>query len=149
MQVQFYHLTNTNIEHTLPSLAQKALQASFKVCIKLANKEAVKKMDDWLWSYDPESFLPHAAEGVNNPEQQPVYLTTSVDNIANNAEIIMVTDGSYYEDVDGIERVLDIFDGNDEMNTQAARNRWRKYKNTSHELTYWQQQQGGGWKKAA
>lgn len=149
MQVQFYHLTHTLSDRAIAPLAQKALQGNYRLSVKLEGKEAMKKLDDWLWSFDADSFLPHASEGCEWVEQQPIYLTTQLER-PNQASIYLITDGSFVAEAeDGVERVLDLFDGNDETSVQAARDRWRRYKDAGYELTYWQQQPGGGWKKAA
>ena len=149
MLIQFYHLTSTNLEHTLPNLTQKIFDAGHSVCIKLADKEAVTQADNWLWAHDASSFLPHGVEGSEHANEQPVYITSSPDDIANKANILIVVDGSVPSNLDGVEKLLDIFNGNDEADLQAARKRWKDYKDADIELTYWQQQQGGGWKKAA
>ncbi|MDG1286469.1 MAG: DNA polymerase III subunit chi [Rickettsiales bacterium] len=150
MQVQFYHLISTGFERALPPLAQKALQGGYRLCVKMESKDAIKKLDDWLWSYDADSFLPHGIEGSDHLAEHPIYLTTQFDR-PNKANIIITTDGSFFEHEteEGVERVLDLFDGNDETCVQAARDRWRRYKEAGAEITYWQQQAGGGWKKAA
>ena len=149
MQIQFYHLIATNFERALPPLLNKIRQADYKVSIKLASKGEMKSLDDWLWSYDPNSFLPHGVEGSDHADQHPIYLTTSEQDRPNSAEILMMTDGTMGEETEGVERILDLFDGNDETSVQAARDRWRHYKEAGHDITYWQQQPGGGWKKAA
>lgn len=148
MQVQFYHLTASDYDRALAPLAQKALQANYRLHIKLDSKEAVKKLDDWLWNYHQDSFLPHGTEGDGNEKEHPILLSTQMDR-KNDANIMVITDGSYVEEnTDKVERILDLFDGNDETTVQAARDRWRRYKESGYELTYWQQQ-NGGWKKAA
>ncbi len=149
MQIQFYHLLNTGYQRALPALMQKAMQANYRVGIKLGSAEEMKQLDDWLWSYSPESFLPHGTEKTDHPTEHPIYLSTQLE-FPNKANILAITDGSYCEEgVENIERVLDLFDGNDPTLVQAARDRWRNYKEAGHELAYWQQQPNGGWKKAA
>ncbi len=149
MQIQFYHLISSGYERALPPLAQKALQADYRLHVKLSSKEAVKKLDDWLWNYDPDSFLPHGAEGGENEAEHPIFLSTEM-TLKNDANLLVITDGTFVEETaEKLERALDLFDGNDETIVQAARDRWRRYKELGYELTYWQQQQNGGWKKAA
>ena len=48
-----------------------------------------------------------------------------------------------------VGRALDLFDGRDEAAVQAARERWRDYRDAGYPLTYWQQSEMGGWEKKA
>lgn len=149
MQIQFYHLTSSSFDRAIPPLAQKAREQNYRLHVKLSSKEQQKKLDEWLWSYDQDSFLPHGTANNEHAAQQPILLSTEMENL-NQASIMMVTDGSYVDDdTPSLERVLDLFDGNDETTVQAARDRWRRYKDAGFELTYWQQQPNGSWKKAA
>ncbi len=40
-----------------------------------------------------------------------------------------------------------LFDGNDAAALAAAREQWRDLKDGDHDLTYWQQDEGGRWQK--
>ena len=48
-----------------------------------------------------------------------------------------------------IDRVFDLFDGNDEAAVAAARGRWKAAKAAGHSLTYWQQGARGWVKQGA
>jgi DNA polymerase-3 subunit chi len=49
--------------------------------------------------------------------------------------------------MDGYKRVLEIFDGTNSLAVDAARERWSKYKNDGHNISYFQQSETGGWVK--
>jgi DNA polymerase-3 subunit chi len=46
------------------------------------------------------------------------------------------------------ERCFELFDGNDDAAVQAARERWKNYKEAGHITTYWQQGERGWEQKA-
>ena len=92
------------------------------------------------------AFLPHGAEGDGFADRQPVYLTT-VDENPNSSDVLVLVDGTTSEQLDSIERVLDVFDGHDNDAVAVARERWRTLKERGHELTYWQQTSQGGWEQ--
>ncbi len=152
LQIQFYHLLNSTAIRALPPLLQKAFKANYRTHILLDTKDALKELDDWLWAYDADSFLPHGAAGKEHHKQQPICLSTEL-ILENNANLLVITNGHLYESAQNtktITRIVDLFNGNDETSVIKARERWKHYKQSeSTELTYWQQQHQGGWKKAA
>ncbi|MGB1540200.1 MAG: DNA polymerase III subunit chi, partial [Rickettsiales bacterium] len=129
-------------------LLEKAYEGNFRVVVKTKDDSTAERLSGLLWTYDPNSFLPHGRKEDGNEASQPIYLTAENDN-PNHANLLAVTDGSTPENMDGFERVLDLFDGQDEAMVKAARTRWKAYKDAGHELQYWQQTESGGWEKKA
>ena len=105
-----------------------------------------------LWTYDQDSFLPHGDIKDGDGERQPILLSSeSADASANenNADIVVTIDGVEPVFLPGVTRYLDMFDGNDETALGAARQRWTRRKAENHDVSYWQQGEGGGWEKRA
>lgn len=146
--IRFYHLTSSPLERALPQLMEKALGAGFRVVIKTRDEAAMDKLNALLWTYNPNSFLPHGSAKDGNPTAQPVYLTYEEEN-PNEATLLAITDGSTAPSPDSYARVLDLFDGDDAAAVQAARTRWKTYKDAGHALQYWQQNENGGWTQKA
>lgn len=145
--IRFYHLTATPLERALPQLLEKAAGANFRVVVKTADEKSMEALNTVLWTYNPNSFLPHGSAKDGYAAEQPIYLTTTEEN-PNGATLLAVTDGSTPL-LDGYARVLDLFDGSDENAVKAARTRWKTYKEAGHELQYWQQTESGGWTQKA
>ncbi len=147
--IQFYHLLSTPLERALPKLMEKASSAGLRGLVVAQDDEQLKRLDDALWSAEPASFIAHGtAEDDVPPEQQPLFLSLKEDN-PNNATMLVVTNGITPKDIGSYARILDVFDGHDGQALQAARERWKAYKKTDHELQYIQQQKDGSWKKQA
>lgn len=146
--IQFYHLLTTPLERALPKLMEKALSANMNTIIRTTNEDQMHQLNDALWNYTERSFLPHGASTDPNAEQQPIYLTVGDEN-PNSASLLVVTNGQHIDQLDGFDKLLDMFDGHDEDAVVAARERWKAYKEAGHEISYNQQQKDGGWKKAA
>lgn len=147
-EIQFYHLLSTPLPRALPKLMEKALGAGMRCVVRVADETQLRALDDALWSYDPGSFLPHGTMHEPQPERQPVYLTTRTEN-PNGAQVLVMTAGQQPEDRDAYARLLDLFDGHDETALQAARERWKAYKDEGYRLRYVRQQPGGGWQTMA
>lgn len=150
MEIQFYHLTASTIDRALPSLLMKAYGAGYRIMIKCADDMAVRQFDDLLWTFDPDSFLPHGTTKGEHAGMQPIVIGVDAAANINEANLLINTDGTYCEEFPaGVTRVLDMFNGADEQAVVAARMRWKQYKEQGQELTYFKQQVNGGWKKEA
>ena len=141
MQINFYHLTQSPLERALPHLLAKAHESGKRVLVKVSDEARMASLDKALWTYQQLAFLPHASEAHPEPQRQPILLTTSGEN-KNGADIYCITDGSEAPK-GGYDRVIDMFNGQDEAALNAARGRWKQYNNDNAELKYYQQTDSG------
>lgn len=146
--VAFYHLQSSPLEAALPKLISKTLDAEKRAVVMAGSVQRVEALAGVLWTFDPESWLPHGTAKDGHAEEQPVWLTTDDEN-PNGATFLFLTDGATSASVGGFERCFDMFDGNDDSAVDAARGRWKAYKEAGHALTYWQQTARGGWEQKA
>lgn len=143
-EVLFYHLTQTPLERTLPELLEKSLQRGWRVLVKGGDTDCLAFLDEKLWTYRDDSFLPHGTGG-EAAERQPIYLTVG-DEEPNSANILFLVDGASYpfEKMSSFERVCLLFDGNDPDAVAAARNDWKAVTAAKLPAKYWAQE-GGRW----
>ena len=146
-EVGFYHLTRTPLEEALPRLLEKVLAAGKRAVVRVAEPERLELLNRTLWTYSNDSFLPHGTKGDGFAEEQPVYLTTG-EEVPNGAGVLVLLDGTEAEDMGAFERCLALFDGRDADAVARARERWRAAVAGGHRVTYWQQNERGGWVRA-
>lgn len=144
-EICFYQLKKHSLERALPKLLEKVVASGSRAVIMAGSKERVEALNAMLWTYDPGAFLPHGSAGDGHDSQQPLWLTVSPEN-PNGADILVLTDGASREDLDGFEKCLEIFDGNDESALALARERWKGYEQAGYPLTYYEQTVQGGWR---
>jgi DNA polymerase-3 subunit chi len=147
-QIGFYHLMRLPLEQALPKLLDKALAAGFRAVVLAGSVERVEALNDRLWTYEPDSWLPHGSARDGEAEMQPVWLTDKDEN-PNQATILVMCDGASSEHLSGFQRCLDLFDGNDPEAVEKARGRWKRWKADGHDLVYYQQTERGGWEEKA
>ena len=145
-EVSFYHLERQSLDQVLPKLLERVLGAGLRAVVLAGSEERVSRLNSLLWTYGESSFLPHGAKSDGNIAEHPIYLTTEEEN-PNGATILAVIDGLEPAYVDSFDRCLEIFNGNDEAEVAAARERWKKYRAAGHEVVYWQQSPQGKWEK--
>ena len=147
-QIGFYHLTRLPLEQALPKLLDKALAAGYRAVVLAGSPERVEALNDRLWTFEPDSWLPHGSSRDGEAEMQPIWLTDTDEN-PNDATILVMCDGAASAMIASYARCLDLFDGNDDEAVQAARERWKRWKAEGHELIYYQQTERGGWEEKA
>jgi len=137
-EIRFYHLTRKSLEQALPELLEKTLERGWRAVVMASSPERVEALTQHLWLYRADSFLPHGNAKDGNAEEQPVWLTVE-DERPNNADVLFLTDGASSSHPDDYTRVCELFDGNNETAVAAARARWKNYKASGHDVSYWQQ----------
>jgi DNA polymerase-3 subunit chi len=148
-EVWFYHLQRQGLEQVLPMLLSRALSRQWRCIVQAGSPERVNALDELLWTYSDESFLPHGTKRDGDAERQPVYLTDGDEN-PNAAVLRILVDGLDPAPATaeaGYERVILVFDGNDEEQLAAARGHWKALKASGAPLSYWQQDEDGRWQK--
>ncbi len=135
MIVNFYHLTSSPLERVLPSICQSLLAGGERVLV-VADEPLLTRLDEQLWSYSPDSFIPH---GRDRPESQPVLLSAGTAP-ANGARAIALADGRWREEALGFERIYYFFDSS---GLEEARSLWRSIKSKPEvEPRYWKLVEG-------
>lgn len=147
-QIGFYHLMRLSLDQALPKLLDKALAAGHRAVVLAGSTERVENLVERLWTYEPDSWLPHGSAKDGEAALQPIWLAATDEN-PNTATILVMCDGASSDKVADYARCLDLFDGNDPEAVQAARERWKRWKADGHQLVYYQQTERGGWEEKA
>jgi DNA polymerase-3 subunit chi len=148
-EVLFYHLQRQPLEAVLPTLLEKSLERGWRAVVQVVSDERLTALDDLLWTYRDESFLPHGTDREAHAGDQPVLLTTGTDN-PNGASIRFLVEGAEIPpDAAAYQRMVILFDGTDPHALALAREQWRAVKAAGHDATYWQQDEAGRWTRKA
>jgi DNA polymerase-3 subunit chi len=147
-EVRFYHLTRSPLEAALPKLLEKCIQGGLPAVVMASSSQRVESLDQLLWTYARDSFLPHGSARDGRAERQPIWLTDT-DERPNAATVLFLVDGAESARFGEYTRVCDLFNGRDEDAVLAARVRWQRAKADAHELSYWQQDPKRGWVRNA
>jgi len=146
-ELLFYHLQRAPLDRVLPGLLERSLQRGWR-CAVQGPVERLRVLDDVLWTYRDESFLPHGLES-DDGAGQPIVLVAHEGN-PNGATVRFLVDGvPLPADAARYERVVLLFDGNDAEAVAGAREHWRQAKSLGFTATYWQQSEEGRWEKRA
>ena len=147
-EVLFYHLERQPLENVLPTLLERTLERGWRAVVEVGSTERLDSLNQWLWTYKPEGFLPHGSKADGFATEQPVYLTTETET-PNGAKVRFFVDGASPHGYADFDRLVVMFDGRDNDAVAAARVSWKAAKAAGCTVTYWQQNGEGRWEKKA
>ena len=151
--VLFYHLERAGLEDVLPGLLEKSRERHWRALVKVGSQERLEMLDEQLWTFREDSFLPHGSFKDQRASDQPIILTTADEN-PNASNVFFFADGAMPPEwtasrFDDVARIVVLFDGRDPAAMETARENWKKAKAAGFEATYWQQTAEGRWEKRA
>ena len=92
-EVLFYHLERRALDDVLPGLVEKTRERGWRALIRAESAERAGAVDALLWTYDDQTFLPHAQLGDGDAARQPVLITTEEGN-PNDAQLLFLVGGA-------------------------------------------------------
>ena len=114
-------------------LAEKAVQAAQPCLVYCESAAQADFLDDLLWEYDPDAFVPHQIAGQDEDDDlddTPVLLVPPGVDAGQRPLVINLRAELPPA---GYQRVLEIVPA-DESAREPARRRWLEYKQLGHEL---------------
>jgi len=146
MEVHFRNLASKPLERWLPALAAELHGQGLRLVIRVGSEPRLRSLDQALWTFDPGSFLPHGAAGDGSEAAQPILLAMGTET-PNGASAVMAVDDCNVLPEEGFERLDYFFDRNDSAGRDAARSRWREWRERGIEPVYWEAD-AQGWRRA-
>ncbi|HEY5339307.1 MAG TPA: DNA polymerase III subunit chi [Rhizomicrobium sp.] len=147
----FYHLERRTLDDVLPGLIERTLERGWRALIKTESADRASAIDSLLWTYNDQTFLPHAQVGDGDAKRQPVLITTEDDN-ANEANVLFLVGGAEplpWDAPNALARIVLMFDGRDDAALTRARDAWKDAKSAGHDATYWKEMPNGKFEKQA
>ncbi len=134
-QVDFYiSPKSTSQEQLLLAcrLLEKAYGKKHQIFVYLNHQATMATLDEMLWTYRDDSFLPHSAEGEFN-ELTPIVLSTNPPKDDTTPELLLNLTPTVPEFYSNFKRVLEIIYQDDTAKAQG-RERFQHYRQNQCDL---------------
>ena len=145
-QIIFYSTAPLQVEKTLFALLEKSLEKGNKSLLLFRDKEKCLSINEQLWTYKQNSFLPHISEDdqIYDDIDVPVYLSTKNENPFK-AELLFSIDGFLPDNIDHFERVIIIIDVNDELLNEKYKNYYLDINKNFEDIVFYKSDDNGKW----
>lgn len=146
-EILFYHLEASTPFEDAPKLLMKAYKTGLKTLVLCPDTVFRDRLDQVLWTFEAESFLPHGTvSDTKNADKQPILLSS--DPVARDEiKLVLVLDGADIPITTGFERAFVMFDSRNSSILSKVRKDWVMCKEHGFNLSYWQKTSAGGWEK--
>ena len=148
--VRYYHLMRTALDQAVPQLVERSLENGWRVGILSSSLDILKRLDDAIWTHNPESFIPHALIKPDALDESvkdyPALLGMDESHLINQPHVLFILSDAPVNAPDSYKRICRFFDGNREDSLKAARVRWKEDKENSLSPSYFQED-SGGWRQ--
>lgn len=127
-----FHL---NVPHALQytcRLVRKAYGSGLKVVCYSSNMNVLTELDDLLWTFSEEDFLPHVKTGHPDIPSSPIVLTDRAEDI-NHYDLLVNLDEECPPFFARFDRLVEIV-GTEEPLKAKARDRYRFYRDRGYPL---------------
>ena len=146
-QVDFYHLTRSDMAEALVMLVKKSQLAGKNVLVQCP-RPAAEAMDEALWTQDPGSWIPHGLDDADGASHAYAWIMSVPEGNPISAEFLFLLHGAERPDMTSFERVFNLFDGRSDAQLSEARSQWQEWrKNEALEMRYFAQDDEGKWEK--
>ena len=125
---------------------EKSLEKGNKSLLLFKDKEKCLSINEQLWTYKQNSFLPHISEDdqIYDNIDVPVYLSTKNENPFK-AELLFSIDGFLPDNIDHFERVIIIIDVNDELLNEKYKNYYLDINKNFEDIVFYKSDDSGKW----
>lgn len=133
-RVDFYILQDSRADtgRVTCKLAEKAYKQGHQVYINAASDQQLKQLDELLWTFRDGSFLPHERYSSDTAGEHPILLGHAIEPDGPSDVLVNLADEipAFFS---RFNRVAELVGGDDEQR-EAARTRYRFYKDRGYTL---------------
>ena len=131
--IDFYSGSNDKLL-TVCRLSAKAIQQNLKITIYTPDTKIADQLDSLLWNFSSTAFIPHCRVGDKLAFETPVTISQNEESLPHDNILINLHD-SHPPFFSRFLRLIEISGSTDE-DTEAARVRYRFYKDRGYEIRH-------------
>jgi DNA polymerase-3 subunit chi len=131
-EIDFYTQVEDRLQVTC-QLIHKARAKNLRVLVLLANESALKKLDERLWTFQPQSFIPHCRADDPLASETPVILMSDPNTTVPHDELMINLQSEPPAQFSRFSRLIEIVSTAD-ADKAKARERFRFYRDRGYVL---------------
>jgi DNA polymerase-3 subunit chi len=135
-EVIFLKVTASRMEIRACEIAEHTYAQGERLQIIAIDEEQAARLDDLLWTYKPNSFVPHTLwKSMDNESAQPVVITTQKEQVPGIASLLTM-DYCPVEMVQQFSKVIHVVVVDNQERLEASRRYWTLLKDAGFSLSH-------------
>ena len=137
-KVFFYNSSERDVVADIARLTEKLFMKNNSVVIFCADQETVEVVDDFLWAYKEDGFIPHSSKKNRGNSVYPVLITTAMDELYKH-NVLLALNGVLIKERywPNFSKIYYFFDDEDNNEKENARFMWKSFSSLDVECKYW------------
>ena len=135
-EVVFVEVTASRMEVRACEIAEHTYAQGDRLQIIAIDEEQAARLDDLLWTYKPENFVPHGLwKSMDTESTQPVVITTRKERVSGIASLLTM-DYCPVEMIQQFSRVIHVVVMDNQERLEASRRYWTLLKDAGFSLKH-------------
>ena len=135
-EIIFVEVTASQLEMRACEIAGHTYAQGDRLQIIAIDEEQAARLDDLLWTYKPDNFVPHGLwKSMDNDSAQPVVITTQKERVPGTASLLTM-DYCPVEMVRQFSKVIHVVVVDNQERLEASRRYWTLLKDAGFSLKH-------------
>ena len=137
-KVYFYNSSKRDIVSDISVLSEKLFLKNDSIVIFCTDQETVAVVDDFLWAYKEDGFIPHSIKKNEKTSLYPILITNSIHE-GYEHDVLLVLNGVLIKEKywQKFAKIYYFFDDQDNKEKENARSMWKSLSSLNAECKYW------------
>jgi|TARA_B100001750_G_C15468416_1_gene578393 DNA polymerase-3 subunit chi len=144
VECNFYDIGFGNLEKFLAQLSEKILALQKRAVIVLKDEDQVNHLNQQLWTFSTNAFIPHGSKINGDSKNQPIWLTHVLEN-PNNSSYLVSANIPIAQGIKNFEKYFFIFSKEDKLMLKNAKLQKEKCLIEKIKYSFYHQSEGGKW----
>ena len=134
----FYNSSHRNVVADISRLIEKLFKEKNRILVCCKDLETVEVIDDFLWAYKEDGFIPHSLEKEDQDTVYPILITSKIDK-GYKHNTLLALNGILVEEKDcqKFSNVYYFFDNQENKEKENARIMWKNFVSQNVVCKYW------------
>ncbi|MBI5446383.1 MAG: DNA polymerase III subunit chi [Deltaproteobacteria bacterium] len=133
--IDFYEVKGPRWELAVCERVEALYEAGERVYVRAPSEALARALDDLLWTFREDSFVPHRLWGGEGDLPDPVAVGWRRGN-PNGATCLVLAGAGEPEELSGFAQAFDFVPVSDPELTAGARERYRAFRAAGHQVTF-------------
>ena len=134
----FYNSSHRNVVADISRLIEKLFKEKNRILVCCKDLETVEVIDDFLWAYKEDGFIPHSLEKEDQDTVYPILITSKIDKDYKHNTLLALNGVLVEEKVcQKFSNVYYFFDNQENKEKENARIMWKNFVSQNVVCKYW------------